>query len=57
VNPARSTVPALFVHGWALGQLWLFWVAPIFGAIAGAVISNVFFAEPQEPLREAMSKD
>ena len=57
VNPARSTGPALFVHGWALSQLWLFWVAPIFGAIAGAVISNVFFAAPQEPLREAMSKD
>jgi aquaporin Z len=38
VNPARSTGPALFVGGWALGQLWLFWVAPIIGAlIAGAV--------------------
>jgi aquaporin Z len=57
VNPARSTATALFVHGWALSQLWLFWVAPIFGAIAGAVISNVFFAAPQEPLREAMAKD
>ena len=57
VNPARSTGPALFVHGWALSQLWLFWVAPIFGAIAGAVISNVFFAAPQEPIREAMSKE
>ena len=32
VNPARSTGPALFVGGWALGQLWLFWVAPIVGA-------------------------
>jgi len=38
VNPARSTGPALFVGGWALGQLWLFWVAPILGAaIAGVV--------------------
>jgi aquaporin Z len=38
VNPARSTGPALFVGGWAVGQLWLFWVAPILGAlIAGAV--------------------
>ena len=37
VNPARSTGPALFVGGWALGQLWLFWLAPIVGAlIAGA---------------------
>ena len=36
VNPARSTGPALFVGGWALAQLWLFWVAPILGgAIAG----------------------
>jgi aquaporin Z len=32
VNPARSTGPAIFVGGWALGQLWLFWVAPILGA-------------------------
>jgi aquaporin Z len=35
VNPARSTGPALFVGGWALQQLWLFWVAPIAGAVAG----------------------
>jgi aquaporin Z len=34
VNPARSTGPALFVGGWALSQLWLFWVAPILGGIA-----------------------
>ena len=33
VNPARSTGPALFVGGWALSQLWLFWVAPIVGAL------------------------
>ena len=33
VNPARSTGPALFVGGWALQQLWLFWVAPIVGAV------------------------
>ncbi len=38
VNPARSTGPAVFVGGWALEQLWLFWLAPIVGAIlAGAV--------------------
>jgi aquaporin Z len=37
VNPARSTGPALIVGGWALEQLWLFWVAPIIGAILGAV--------------------
>ena len=57
VNPARSTGPAIFVGGWALSQLWLFWVAPILGAIAGAVISNAFFAAPQESIREAMSKE
>jgi aquaporin Z len=33
VNPARSTGPAVFVGGWALGQLWLFWLAPIVGAV------------------------
>ncbi|MFZ5785257.1 MAG: aquaporin Z [Acidobacteriota bacterium] len=37
VNPARSTAPALFVGGWAISQLWLFWVAPILGGVlAGA---------------------
>jgi len=38
VNPARSTGVAVFVGGWAISQLWLFWVAPIIGAIAGGVI-------------------
>jgi aquaporin Z len=38
VNPARSTGPALFVGGWALAQLWLFWLAPILGGIAGGVV-------------------
>ncbi|HEX4507435.1 MAG TPA: aquaporin Z [Alphaproteobacteria bacterium] len=38
VNPARSTSQALFVGDWALGQLWLFWVAPIVGAILAGVI-------------------
>jgi aquaporin Z len=43
VNPARSTGPAIFVGGWALSQLWLFWVAPIAGAlIAGLIYRNVF---------------
>jgi aquaporin Z len=42
VNPARSTGPAMFVGGWALQQLWLFWVAPIVGAaIAGVVYPAV----------------
>jgi aquaporin Z len=43
VNPARSTGPALFVGGWAIAQLWLFWVAPIIGAVAaGLFYKNVF---------------
>jgi aquaporin Z len=37
VNPARATGPALLVGGWALGQLWLFWLAPILGGILGGV--------------------
>jgi aquaporin Z len=38
VNPARSTGPALIAGGWALEQLWLFWVAPILGAVLGALV-------------------
>jgi aquaporin Z len=57
VNPARSTGPALFVGGWALSQLWLFWVAPIVGAAIGGFISDTLFAIPQPPIREAMAKD
>lgn len=38
VNPARSTGPALFVGGWALQQLWLFWVAPIVGAVIAGIV-------------------
>ena len=48
VNPARSTGPAIFVGGWAIEQLWLFWLAPIAGAaLAGAVYA--FFEERPEP--------
>ena len=46
VNPARSTGPALFVGGWALGQLWLFWVAPIIGGAAGGVLYRWISQEP-----------
>ncbi len=38
VNPARSTGVAIYVGGWALGHLWLFWVAPIVGGLLGAVV-------------------
>ncbi|HTU83567.1 MAG TPA: aquaporin Z [Candidatus Acidoferrales bacterium] len=56
VNPARSLGPALFAQGgWALGQLWLFWVAPILGAIvAGVLYANLFSGQPvAAPVPEA----
>jgi len=45
VNPARSTGVAVFVGGWAIAQLWLFWVAPIIGATLGAAIYRVINSE------------
>jgi aquaporin Z len=45
VNPARSTGPAIFAGGWALQQLWLFWVAPLIGAALGGGIYRTLFAE------------
>ena len=45
VNPARSTGPALFVGGWAIGQLWLFWVAPIVGALLAGLVYRFLFEE------------
>jgi aquaporin Z len=62
VNPARSTGPALFVGGWALQQLWLFWLAPIAGAVAAGVAFRMFthepalgLATPERPLERAES--
>jgi aquaporin Z len=49
VNPARSTGPALFVGGWAVQQLWLFWVAPIVGAVLGGVIHRALLQGGEEP--------
>jgi len=46
VNPARSTGPAIFVGGWAIEQLWLFWLAPIVGAAIAGVVYPALFAEP-----------
>jgi aquaporin Z len=46
VNPARSTSQALFVGGWALSQLWLFWVAPIAGAFLGGMLYRWLETEP-----------
>ncbi|HZQ39542.1 MAG TPA: aquaporin Z [Rhizomicrobium sp.] len=47
VNPARSTAPALFAGGWALSQLWLFWVAPIVGALIAGFVYR--WLSPDEP--------
>jgi aquaporin Z len=45
VNPARSTGVAVYVGGWAVEQLWLFWVAPIAGALIGAVVYRIIGAD------------
>jgi aquaporin Z len=49
VNPARSTGPALFVGGWALQQLWLFWIAPIAGACLAGFTYTALWAERPAP--------
>ncbi len=48
VNPARSTGPAIFVGGWALMQLWLFWIAPIAGAAVAGIVHRQVFSVPDE---------
>jgi aquaporin Z len=48
VNPARSTGPALFVGGWAINQLWLFWLAPVVGAALAGVVHRFLANEPTE---------
>ena len=64
VKPARSTGPALFVGGWAIGQLWLFWVAPLVGAaiagisyryVTGEVGAEALAKEGQDTGREVPS--
>ena len=45
VNPARSTGPALIVGGWALQQLWLFWIAPIAGAVVAGLVGRGLWVE------------
>jgi aquaporin Z len=54
VNPARSTGPALFAGGWALSQLWLFWVAPILGAMIAGVLFNWLGSEAEEPVADVV---
>lgn len=46
VNPARSTGPALLVGGWALAQLWLFWLAPLIGGALGGFLYRWLSDEP-----------
>ena len=58
VNPARSTGPAIFAGGWALSQLWMFWVAPLIGGAIGGGIYATLFSEAVEPtVRSAMTTD
>lgn len=55
VNPARSTGPALFVGGWAIRQLWLFWLAPIIGA-ALAGLAYRFLADEHKAVEPAVAQ-
>jgi aquaporin Z len=48
VNPARSTGPAIFVGGWALEQLWMFWVAPMLGAVLAGLVHSYVIEERAE---------
>jgi aquaporin Z len=45
VNPARSTGPAIFAGGWALQQLWMFWLAPLIGGLLGGCLYRTLFSE------------
>jgi len=58
VNPARSLGPAIFVGGWAIQQLWLFWVAPILGAVIGGYFYNAVLNVEEAKVKdeEFMSK-
>jgi aquaporin Z len=52
VNPARSTGPALFAGGWALAQLWLFWLAPLLGGVLAGVLHRTLLEHEVEPAVE-----
>jgi aquaporin Z len=56
VNPARSTGPAVFAGGWALQQLWMFWVAPLIGGALGGVIYDMLFGA-EGKVQAALEKD
>jgi len=51
VNPARSTGPAFMVGGWAIDQLWMFWVAPFVGALLASAVCLAFEREERSPLK------
>ena len=57
VNPARSTGVALFVGDWAVAQLWLFWVAPIVGAVLGALIYRFIGEEQKADAPKVISRE
>jgi aquaporin Z len=56
VNPARSTGPALFVGGWAVQQLWLFWLAPIIGAAIAGVLYPAIAGKPESERMAAAAR-
>ena len=56
VNPARSTGPALFVGGWAVEQLWLFWIAPIVGAAIAGIVYPAVAGEPEPEPKAATAR-
>jgi len=57
VNPARSTGVALFAGGWAVSQLWLFWIAPIVGAVVGAVLYRMIAPVEAGECKELLSAE
>jgi aquaporin Z len=57
VNPARSTGVAIFAGGWAIAQLWLFWVAPIIGALVGAVLYRTIAPVQAGECKELLSAE
>jgi aquaporin Z len=54
INPARSTGPALFVGGWAMAQLWMFWVAPLLGAVLAGMAARAL--EPDQIVRKGVPR-
>jgi aquaporin Z len=47
VNPARSTGVAIYVGGWAISQLWLFWVAPLIGGVLGGLVYSLLYGNDE----------